>query len=118
MEPTDRPLDHPAVHTQATAVGRPPLGQLRVDPPAAQLLSLVLIVEAPVAQGAVRAAPGVTRPAGAGAGLFAPADGADVPRVDEEPAEVDLVGAPEVGQQDLVDPVPGAGRLPVAQSVP
>ena len=32
MKPTDRSLHHPAIHTQAAAVGRPPLGQLRVDP--------------------------------------------------------------------------------------
>jgi hypothetical protein len=55
---------------------------------------------------------------GAGAGLFAPADGADVTGVHDEPAEVDLVGASEVGQQDLLDPVPDAGRLPVAQAIP
>src|SRR5438105_2079026 len=38
MKPTDRSLHDPAVHTQATAVRRPTLGQLRVDPAVAQLL--------------------------------------------------------------------------------
>ena len=32
MKPTDRSLHHPAIHTQAAAVGRPPLGQLRSIP--------------------------------------------------------------------------------------
>src|SRR6185312_5246014 len=165
MEPTDRPLDHPAIHTQAAAVGRTPLGQLRVDPPVAQLLPLPLIVEAAVAHGAVRAVAGVSRPAGdrgdgidqgygqvgvgrvrryriddqgdalavgddrvlaprpravhgAGAGLLAPADGPDMAGVDHEPTEVDLVGATEAGQEDLLDPIPDAGGLPIAQPVP
>jgi hypothetical protein len=55
---------------------------------------------------------------GAGAGLFAPADGADVTGVHDEPTEADPRGAPEVGQQDLRDPVPDAGHLPVAQAIP
>src|SRR5262249_34195921 len=54
----------------------------------------------------------------AGAGLFAPADGADVAGVHDEPTEVDLVGSPEPGQQDLLDSAPAAGGLPVAQAVP
>src|SRR5262249_36575679 len=66
MDPTDRSLDHPAIDTQATAVGRPPLGQLRVDPPATQLLPLLLVVKAAVAHGIVRTAPGVTGSAGDG----------------------------------------------------
>src|SRR5947207_8492769 len=38
--------------------------------------------------------------------------------VGEEPLEVDLVGMAEVGQEDLVDLVPDARGLPVAQAVP
>src|SRR5205823_13555895 len=54
----------------------------------------------------------------AGAGLLASADGADVAGVHDESTEVDLVGAPEVGQQHLLDSVPEASRLPIAQAVP
>src|SRR4051812_46343871 len=64
MEPANRPLDHPAIDTQATAVGRTPLRQLRVDPPVAQLLPLLFIVETASAHGVVRAAPGAARLAG------------------------------------------------------
>src|SRR5262249_33506424 len=73
MDPTDRSLDHPTIDTQATAVGRPPLGQLRVDPPLAQLLPLAFVIEAPVAQGAIRTAPGSARPAGDWGGWHPPA---------------------------------------------
>src|SRR5262249_1705569 len=165
MEPTDRSFDDPAIHAQTTAVGGATLGQFRLDPAIAQLLSLPLIVESPVAHRLVRAPAGPTRRArgggggtqhgggqvgvgrggrdrvddqghtlavgddrvfaprlravyGAGAGLLTSAHGADVPGVDDEPLEVDPVGPPEVGQQDRVDPVPGAGGLPVAQAIP
>jgi hypothetical protein len=165
MKPTDRSLDHPAIHTQATAVGRASLGQLRVDPAAAQLLALSFIVEAAVAHRMVRAltrrarlagdggnridqrhgqvgvgrvrrdridhqghalavggdrvfAPGPRPIHGTRSGLFTPTHGADVTGIDDESLEVDLVGVSEVGQQDLVNLIPDAGGLPVAQAIP
>ena len=64
MKPTDRSLHHPAIHTQAAAVGRPPLGQLRVDPAVPQLLPLLFVIKAPVPHHMVRAFPGVAGLAG------------------------------------------------------
>ena len=55
---------------------------------------------------------------GAGTGFFTPADGTDMARVHHEPFEVDPVRRTEVVQQDLVDLVPDARGLPVAQAVP
>src|SRR5262249_50833275 len=55
---------------------------------------------------------------GAGAGLLAPAPGADVARVGEEPGEVNLVGAAEGSQEDAVDLVPDPGGPPVGEPVP
>src|SRR5262249_31182031 len=54
----------------------------------------------------------------AGAGLFAPADGADMGRVGDEPREVNLVGTAQVSQQNLVDLLPNPRSLPVAPAVP
>ena len=66
VKPTEGSLNHPAIHTQATPVGRPPLGQLRVDPPVAQLLPLLFVVKTPVAHRMVRSLAGVARLAGDG----------------------------------------------------
>src|SRR4051812_40540759 len=63
-------------------------------------------------------APGSRAIYGAGAGLFAPADGPDMAGVGDEPREVDLVGTTELGQEDLLDLAPDPGGLPVAQPVP
>src|SRR3954453_5467800 len=64
MEPTDRSLHYPAIDTQATAVGCSTLGQLRLDATGTQLLPLLLIIEAPVAHGAIRTLPGMAGLAG------------------------------------------------------
>ena len=165
VKPTNRSLHNPAEDTQATAVGRSPLGKLGIDPAVTQLLAFRFVIKAPVAHGMVRAFAGVARLAsdgrdgidqgdgfmdvrrvrrdgvddqgdaltvgedgvfaagfraidGAGAGFFTATDGADMGRVHDEPLEVDLIRLTEVGQQDLVDLIPDAGRLPVAQAVP
>ena len=64
MKPVHRSLHHPAIHTQAAAVGRPPLGYLRVDPAVSQLLPLLFVIKAPVPHHMVRAFPGVAGLAG------------------------------------------------------
>jgi hypothetical protein len=38
--------------------------------------------------------------------------------VDDEPLKIDLVGMTQVSQQDLMDLIPDARGLPVAQAVP
>src|SRR5512143_2818233 len=45
LEPTDRPLHHPADLPQAAAVRRPPLGDVRLDPQPPQQLPGPLAVE-------------------------------------------------------------------------
>src|SRR3954447_8266986 len=52
----------------------------------------------------------------AGAGLFPSAETPRKGGVDGRPRPVDLVGAIEFGQQDLVKLLPDAGGLPVAES--
>src|SRR5262249_6426196 len=61
MEPTIRSLHHPAKHSQPTPVGRTPFGQLRIDPPVTQFLSLFLIIKAAVSHALVRASAGMAR---------------------------------------------------------
>src|SRR5437868_8198737 len=66
MKPTNRSLHDPAIHSQATAVRRTPLGQLRVDPAVAQLLPFLFVIKAAVAHRMVRAPAGVAWLAGDG----------------------------------------------------
>src|SRR4051812_26084878 len=54
----------------------------------------------------------------AGAGLLAAIGGPHEAAVDQGPRPVDLVGAPQPVEQDLVDLVPGAVGLPVPQPPP
>ncbi len=55
---------------------------------------------------------------GAGASGPAAVGRADRGAIDQRPRPIDLVGPAEPGQQDSVDPVPGAVGLPVAQASP
>ena len=48
VQPGDCPLRHPAKHTQAAAVFRPPLGELRLHPTLAQFLAMRLRVIRPI----------------------------------------------------------------------
>jgi hypothetical protein len=48
VQPGDRPLRHPAKDTQAAAVFRPPLGELRLHPTLAQFLAMRLRIICPI----------------------------------------------------------------------
>src|SRR5262249_11776776 len=48
LQPTVRPLHHPADLTHPTAVGRPPLGHLRLNPQPPQPFPRPLAVEPPI----------------------------------------------------------------------
>ena len=55
---------------------------------------------------------------GARAGFFTSTDGTDMGTVYDKPLEVEVVGMAQVRQENLVDLVPEARRLPIAQAVP
>src|SRR5439155_15283481 len=51
------------------------------------------------------------------AGLLPAAEGAAERRIDRAPLPIDLVGAAQLGQQQLVQALPNAGAVPVLETV-
>jgi hypothetical protein len=106
MKPTDRSLDHPAIHTQTTTVGRALLGQLPIEPAVAQLPPSLYDRRNALAVGDDGEFASCVRASyRTGAGFVTPTHGVHGPCVHDEPVEVDLVRVPNVGQQGFMDPL-------------